>query len=270
MIKHLVTSGCSFSDNFNERWPYFLSEKIGATLYNRGQGSCGNSWISKSEIYQIQQLLDRGIPSDEILAVVMWSGIDRKDLFVSAKEIFEYENLINSDGGSPNPINFLDSQPNNRVNSSENDGYLAGSTSCYFTNKYINEYKRESIKFFCNESLAIESYENFLKLQWYCESKNVKLINLTYTNIFKFPLYNCTNREQETPLTKDLYRNILPLYNMLNFEKWIFYNDFDGLYEYTFDNKLEFYLDKIHPQISAHKYFVDTFLLPELTNRKII
>jgi hypothetical protein len=164
MIKHLVTSGCSFSDNFNKRWPHFLSEKIGATLYNRGQGSCGNYWISKSEIYQIQQLLDRGIPPDEILAVVMWSGIDRKDLFVSAKEIFEYENLINSnDRGSPNPINFLDSHPNDRgVNCSENDGYLVGSTSCYFTNKYINEYKHFFLSFIYGYILRMNGLINCL------------------------------------------------------------------------------------------------------------
>jgi len=87
-IKHLVTSGCSFSDNIiheGGRWPHYLAEKLNVKLYNRGQGSAGNDWISDSAIYQTNKLLEDGISAQEIAVVACWSGIDRGSIFISKK-----------------------------------------------------------------------------------------------------------------------------------------------------------------------------------------
>ena len=104
---HLVTSGCSFSDNSKHpddvvhgRWPHFVAKRIDAKLYNRGEGSCGNDWISKSVIYETQKLLDNGINPQNILVMVMWSGIDRKGKFISRQEtnnFKQYPNYIRLD-----------------------------------------------------------------------------------------------------------------------------------------------------------------------------
>jgi hypothetical protein len=120
----LVTSGCSFSDNIGKRWPHYLADALSLKLFNRGQGSCGNDWIAKTAIYQTQLLLNDGVNPKDILVAVMWSGIDRKGLFISSKETDNYDNLINSDTYSSNPINFIDSQHNKCTESNKDDGYL--------------------------------------------------------------------------------------------------------------------------------------------------
>ncbi len=272
MIKHLVTSGCSFSDNFKEgRWPQFLAEALNVTLYNRGQGSCGNDWIARTMIYQLQSLLDSGVKPQEILAVVMWSGIDRTSLFISSKETINFKSLINVPNSNPNPINFLDESPNEICTNNHTDGFLVGSMGCNFVNGRITKLKRTYIANFLNdEALAIESYENFLKLQWFCENKQIKLINQTYMNIMHHPKYDYRNRNTSIPLTKDYYRNITHLYNMLDMSKWVFWNDTDGLFEYTLDNNLSFYSDDLHPLPESHKYYVDNFLLKQLTDKGVI
>jgi hypothetical protein len=105
--------------------------------------------------------------------------------------------------------------------------------------------------------MAIDSYENFLRVQWFCESKQIKLINLTFKDIMHYPKVNI--------LSKDYYRNIIPLYEMIDFNKWVFWKETSGLFEYTRDNNLPFGPDNIHPATLAHKHFVEHFLLPKIT-----
>lgn len=258
MIKHLVTSGCSFSDNHGMRWPHYLAEALDLKLYNRGQGSSGNHWIAKSTIYQTQLLLDNGVKPDEILVAVMWSGIDRKDCFIDTETI-NYNRLINNPNDHPNPVNFLDNEPNvrNKHSLPTSDGYLSGSASCTFANENINKFKKDLVlRYFSPQALAIESYENFLRLQWFCKSAGIKLINQTFMEIMKFPTGDI--------LTKDYYRNVKPLYNMIDFDQWIFWNNTQGLYEYCRDNDLTFYEDKIHPSEESHRKYVYDFLRNKL------
>jgi len=265
MIKHLVTSGCSFSDNYGQRWPHFLSERTGTNLYNRGQGSCGNGWIAKTAIYQTQKLLDNGVSPIDILVSVMWSGIDRKEVFISANETYNYKDLNNGLAYSRNPVNFIDHEPNTPDIFSNESGYLIGSMHCSFVNAKITKFKQDLIsKYFNDEALAIESYENFLRLQWYCSSKGIKLINQTYMDIIHYP-----NREKNK-LTRDYYKNVKPLYNMIDFSKWVFWGDTGGLYEYTRDNNLPFYDDNVHPLTESHKHYVDNFLIKELGKKLLL
>ena len=96
MWKYLVTSGCSFTDNLRPpngdltRWPMFLADYTGMQLFNRGQGSAGNDWIADSTIYQISELLNQGCKPEEIIAIVMWSGIDRNSIFISSDQCHSY------------------------------------------------------------------------------------------------------------------------------------------------------------------------------------
>lgn len=266
MIKHLVTSGCSFSDNIGMRWPHYLSKSLSMHLYNRGQGSAGNHWIAKSSIYQTQLLLDKGIDPKEILVTVMWSGIDRKDSFVDAEGTIDYKKLINDPNNFPNPVSFLDNDhnTNNKQSTSNTDGYLLGSASCVFSNEHIVKFKRDlTLRFFSPQSLAIESYENFLRLQWFCKSSGIQLINQTFMDIMHYP-------NQKNILTKDFYRNIKPLYDMIDFDDWIFYNNTSGLFEYVKDHGLDFEADKLHPRTESHKIYVEDFLIPTMKERKVL
>lgn len=266
MIKYLVTSGCSFSDNRDYRWPHFLAHKAKLKLFNRAHGSSGNDWISKTIVYQTQELLDAGVDPSEIVVGIMWSGIDRKSIFLSQKENLMYANLINFISDHSNPVNFLDGRANTTDTHNTVDGYLVGSMGCVFSNPKINNFKSEVVsKFFCNEALAIESYENFLRIQWFCESKGIKYFMQTYMDIMHYPHYN-----PNTLSTQHYYRNIMPLYKMIDFSKWVFWDETGGLFEYAKDNDLGFYSDKLHPDVQAQEYYVDNYLLPKLKEKGIL
>jgi hypothetical protein len=235
-------------------------------LFNKGHGSSGNDWISKTIIYQTQELLDAGVNPSEILVGIMWSGIDRKSLFLSQRETSGYKQLINFISDHANPVNFIDGKPNVYDQHNEIDGYLVGSMGCRFANKKIDDFKIEAIsKFFCNEALAIESYEQFLRTQWFLESKGIKYFMQTYMDIMHYPYYN-----RNTVTTQYYYRNIMPLYKMIDFDKWIFWGETGGLYEYGKDQNLPFATDNLHLETKSHEYYVENYLLPKLKEKGIL
>jgi len=264
-MKHIVTSGCSFSDRHVGTWPHHLVSKVDATVHVDGLSSAGNSWIAKSAIHRAHLLLTSGVAPEDITIIVMWSGIDRKDLFVSAAETPCYNNLISTKG--PNPVNFIDQPEDIMYESNHTDGYLVGTPHCYFENKHIQHIKQElAVNYFSDEAMAIESYENFLRLQWFCESKHIALVNMTFSELLMYPYYN----HMLPVLTKITYRNIEPLYDMIDFSKWLFWQETGGLFEYTRDNKLKFRSDGQHPDDSSHRHFVENVLMKHLIERKIL
>lgn len=270
-MKHIVTSGCSFSEKGSRSWPHHLSDVLDITVYKLGLSSAGNHWIAKSAIHQVHKLLSEGVSPDDISVIIMWSGIDRKDLFISSTGTPNYRDLISVSWG-PNPVNFIDQPEDVVYKSNLTDGYLVGTPHCNFENKHIQRVKQElAVNYFSDEAMAIESYENFLRVQWFCESKKIKLMNMTFMDIMYYPLYNPSyNTLQNNVLTKDLYRNIAPLYDMIDFNNWLFWKETGGLYEYTRDNNLTFEQDEIHPTVHSHEYFVENFLMKALLERKLI
>jgi hypothetical protein len=267
-MKHIITSGCSFSEKGYRTWPRHLAKIPDTKVYTLGLASAGNSWIAKTAIQQAHALIQDRINSSDILMIVMWSGIDRKDLFISARETPDFNALVHPGKGEAaaiNPVSFIDSNVDDLYVSSNIDGYLVGSMHAYFDNENIRKAKKDLIMpFFSDESLAIESYENFLRVQWFCKSNQIKLVNLTYMDIMHYPA------PSHHVLTKDYYRNVGPLHDMIDFTDWIFWKNTGGMYEYSRDNNLVFESDKVHPAQSAHSYFVDNFLMPELINRRYI
>lgn len=276
-VKYLVTSGCSFSIGENECWPKWLSNLLNSNvLYVCGQSSAGNDWIAMSTIYKVQKLLADGVKPNEILVAVMWSGIDRTSIFISDSETTEFKNLINDTRRQKNPVS-LETGLSETVNSS---GWLLGSGICQFDNRHINRFKNKYLSTFVNnEWLMIKSINCWLQLQWFCKSYGIRLINQTYMNIWNFPLYKYKDKSQHRfcssrrmiissdPLPKfyETYKeNVSYLYELLDLDDWIFFRDYDGLYEYTFVNNLEYEEDQFHPSAAAHKHYVENFLWPEI------
>lgn len=255
MIKHLVTSGCSFADNCGDRWPHFLSRKLNLKLYNRGQGSAGNDWISDSAIYQVQQLLEQKISPDEIAVFVSWSGIDRSSIFISERDTSNFYELINYIGGSYNPVSFIGTEPNVQQAPLGNKGWLLGSPFCSWNNENIVKLKQlQFVNFYSQEERLISSLKHWLSLQWFCNYYGIKLLNFTFIDIFHFPEYRSNSLFYEHfPDTKYYF-------DMLDLKLWWFHENWGGIREWVQDNKLEFYPGDFHPAPSAHKQFAERIL----------
>lgn len=248
-MKHLVTSGCSFSDNAGKRWPHFLAEVKNFNLYNKGQGSCGNEWIADSIIYQTKKLLADNILPENIIVTVCWSGIDRKSHFISKSENVRFTEFININGGY-NPVSFIEN-PANVQQPAINKGWLVGGYNCRFDNKNINLFKQEYFeKYYSEEESLITSLKHWLMLQWFCETHNIRLFNFTYMDIFKY----------KNVVFYEKYPDTKYYFDMLNMKNWWFYKNYGGLYEWSKDNNLIFDDDNVHPASSTHKKFVDEIL----------
>jgi hypothetical protein len=264
MVKYLVTSGCSFSDNVDLRWPHYLSKCLDIQLLNMGQGSSGNDWISKTIIYQTNLLLNRGVLPGEILVIPMWTSPARRGLFVSRQETKNFEELYHPN----NRISFLGDAPEQE----SADGYILGSLSCNYSDEILNFKKGAILTYFPKEALAIESYEHFLRVQWFCHAYGIPILNVSWMDILHYPNYeyNTYPNQIQSPLTKDLYRNVAHLYHMIDFSRWVFWNNTGGMYEYVYDNKLGFHTDNFHPSLKGHAIFAEEFLTGELKKRNII
>jgi hypothetical protein len=75
--KHLVTSGCSFTEGHMigkiGSWAYHLSEMLGLKLYNKASGGQGNEWICDSII---SHLINQETMEDVVVGVA-WSEMTR-------------------------------------------------------------------------------------------------------------------------------------------------------------------------------------------------
>lgn len=278
MYKHLVSSGCSFADNeYADRWPHFLARNLDVKLHNRGQGSSGNDWISMSTIYQTNLLLQQGIPSEDILVVVMWSGISRGSIFLNKEETAGFDEYVNKEGGNTNPVNFWDNEPNKQQKPTDR-GFLVGSPWCTFLNDNITKLKKlHAENIYNNEWQMISSLNYWLQLQWFCKIHNIRLINLTFTNIFHFPYYpykGLNNLIINDPPPLKFYETYSKttkyLFDMLDLSQWWFNGDnFDGMYEWVIKNGYPLYpQNDLHPAIESHEIFVNKVLIPLVKNEK--
>ena len=84
-MKHLITSGCSFTETWLENpvngqtWADYLAPMAKMQLHNVAMSGAGNHIISTYLINKTEELLSLGIPSSDICVVVQWSGIFRFD-----------------------------------------------------------------------------------------------------------------------------------------------------------------------------------------------
>ena len=83
-FKHIITSGCSFSDQVTKfTWPHQIESLYGANCIHMGLGSQGNSLIARKALYAVQEIINQGVEPEDILVGIMWSGPDRHDSYFS-------------------------------------------------------------------------------------------------------------------------------------------------------------------------------------------
>lgn len=174
-MKNFVASGCSFTfEDWN--WPTYVAEEFNWKLYNVGMGSMGNRLIANRCIAKVQKLLNKGISPEDIIVGIMWSGIDRHDLFCNEKDKEYLKSTNNIDGAVENPTYISDENYkdweilNHNFSTSRNKSFysLTHTTpdSIVYTFNYIimvqNYLKIKGIKYFMTHYM---DPNNFLQ-QW--------------------------------------------------------------------------------------------------------
>jgi hypothetical protein len=117
-MKHIICGGCSFTrssgrlnldQDIREKsewffkdeeaawsWPHYLQKQLDdkAMVYNIGSPTNDNSIIRKSIIWKVNELLNEGISSDDIIVLVQWSSWPRNSFFISNDKAKEFNSEI--------------------------------------------------------------------------------------------------------------------------------------------------------------------------------
>lgn len=103
-MKYILTSGCSFTNNtrYNpnnklasenypnedyKSWPYYLQKEVGEDyeVWNLGGATNDNISIIRVLFYNIKELINKGVDSDDITIVGQFSDIHRKAIYLPSE-----------------------------------------------------------------------------------------------------------------------------------------------------------------------------------------
>ena len=245
-MKHLVTSGCSFtiSDGGypngigirNRTWAWFLrdyliEDGLNFELHNVGISGVGNYVISMNCIDIVENLLNTGNKAEDIYVIVQWSGLFRPCLYVENK---------NTD----RPVPFNEMKTNNSSLKGLTDqmgtfvdtaGQITNNNP-FWANYYTNYYSLPTA--------FTDTLDLILKTQWYLNSKNVQYKMFTGWDIFttqqssmeRFGSDNMLNASQfsnqrytnkDNILLKDVYPSTKHLWGKVDWSRFMFFNNKD-------------------------------------------
>tara|TARA_B100000482_G_scaffold21422_1_gene14138 strand:- start:449 stop:1177 length:729 start_codon:yes stop_codon:yes gene_type:complete len=229
-MKNLLTFGCSFTDNDEEKmvngkytephktWPVELARLTNTNPICKGRGAAGNFYIS-NKIYETIDTSE--FHWNNSVVMVMWSGIDRVDRAVSKEEfhlISERRDAVDDwlHSGGYNPIQK-------------------------HWNNYYKTYHTE-------EDSYLKTLNYIIGVQEFLSNRNIPHLFLTYKDIFT-DYYGKHKRAKN-------------LENQVNWDKFHFPDlwcggEFGGEYEWVRDNNLTYYEDKVHPSPESHRKFAE-------------
>ena len=242
----ILCSGCSFTigshkdeqgNNIDyKHWPVFIPRSN-----NKAVGGAGNRRIARTILENVD--IEDGPPE---AIVVMWSTVERYDF---------YDPLLN--------------------------GYKAEGASYTGT-------KQNYLKYFYSDfNQFAKTLEYILLIQHMCKARNIPVVNCHMGDI----LYNdwdmdnaygfgvgqrslegferrniktffqkCTHKDEHAFVTK--------LWQQINWDTWVFWNERGGLWQMT--NDLGYKWVAYHPPEEAHKEWAEKIIIPKLQEIRVL
>jgi len=248
-VKHMITSGCSYSDPINQgNWSVVLGNKLNTSCDHTALSSIGNGLIARKTVYAVHKALKSGLDPKDILVGIMWSGPDRHDIYFQ----------------NPNPVRQTSTElwRENPTSFVENDkgGWL-------IMNPWWEEPRGKIFYKNLHDPInqRILTYENILWVQNYLKNLGIR---------YFMTKYMMDNRFDNTEYDKN--PNISWLKEQVDYSNWLPVNDmYDWMMQHwTVDDFPVFILkDKNgndyewqdhHPLPHMSSKFVDDIILPFL------
>lgn len=245
-FKHLITSGCSFSDCKNPiTWPLHLGNSFEIDCNHRGLGSQGNGLIARKAIHAVHTALKKGYRPDEILVGIMWSGPDRHDLYFKR---LNYQ-LENTDLWVDNPTHVVENDPGGWL--IMNSHWTEKTNKIYYSHLHDHDHQR------------ILTSEKILWVQNYLKNLGVRYFMTRFMrdNYLDHPNYQLNPNIEWLEEQVD-YSYWLPVQSMHDwtFNYWT-ENDYPMLHIKLHDGQVVDVRD-FHPKVEMHKKFVEEIVLP--------
>lgn len=278
-IKHIITSGCSFSDKYTDwTWPHVLEEYINSidpevTFDHRGMGHQGQELIQKKCTNAIMDAFDKGIKPEEIAVLVSWSGNDRKTWYITNKDyISDIKDHWGHSGGDCWHVQFCDLKNSREgveilefdnknghyfVNYNPNGGWYHSAWN-HREPKFINDY----IMF--TEPVTDRGYdrhnihslhlalENMIMLQNLCKLHGITF----YHQYYMKHTYADIDSFKDHPIINYLYRQI-------DHDTRVF----PAIHEYVAPLGLTNSKEDVHPNAEGHQVYFNDVLLPFLQKK---
>ena len=244
-FKHLITSGCSFSETLNGyTWPLHLGNSFNIDCNHVGLGSQGNGLISRKAIYAVQSALNSGFKPEEILVCIMWSGYDRHDIYFKDAS----RQLENNDHWMENPTTFVDNDPGGWV--ILNHHWTEKTSKIYYAHMHDFVHQR------------VLSYEKILLTQYYLDNLGIPYVMTDFmrerfheTRSLNNP--NCT--WLETMINRKKW---LPIESMFEWCRLYWGEEAFPLLDVTLETGEVVKVRDFHPQPEMHARFVKEMVLP--------
>lgn len=269
----IITGGCSFTAfglEESKAWPYHI-ELPNMEVINYAEMASGNALISRNLLYGINEELKTTKPN-KIIVIVMWSNPNRFELFLSKNNpnyLLFYEKL-NREAHFTNRI-LMGGKKLNLSHPDSNWFKSGGGFGIWKTDsKILDEYIEFYFKNIHDEEYQMmESLEHMLRIQWCCKSYGIKLINMTWMNIFTD--IDCRGNPT-TRISKEIkkfnkleYPNMKHLPKMIDWDTWWFHNEDGGLGDWCQDN-FSHSLYEYHPTSSMQRQFAKDVVEPMIKN----
>ena len=238
-LKTLTTAGCSFTlDNYQKTWANYLAESLNCKLVNLGARGAGIDFVAKRVMYHCAH-------NATDLIVVMLPSVDRFDWYLDQHHPLKTNGLsIASWQNGKNPsLVSLDGQLNQTEGYSLSGGEIRGH-KCHWFKYYYSETSA-----LLNYWTAVYNLENFFKI------KNIPYYFTT--------AYDRDNLVEQSHNQTQNSSNFSWIFDCINWERFIFYQDNRGFLSFTKDQK--FNIVNNHPVTDAHKSWVDNILLTKLS-----
>lgn len=227
---NILVSGCSFTQwpefpgGPNICWPRFLQEiNPNNQITNVAEAAAGNQYICDSIIRKVlEQRPDH--------VIVMWSGVSRLDYLTSLEDA-AWDALFDSYG-------FYRRLPGNKL------GWIfsGGQMGTWFKNPVAHKMFYEMYKVSSELSLASINLMEIVKLQNFLKAQNIPYHFMSYVNYWTDQEHVSPNGDFGVMRHKDL----APLINSIDWDRWIFNNNRDGIYELAKEMD-SFQADGFHP-----------------------
>lgn len=246
-FRHLITSGCSFTDvKNNYTWPLHVGASYSNITCNHlGLASQGNGLIARKAIHAVHDALKQGYTQDEILVGIMWSGPDRHDTYFTG---LNYQ-IENNDEWSQNPTHVV---------KNDSGGWLImnhhwAEKTCKIYYSHLHDYINH----------RINTYEKILWVQNYFDNLGVKYFMTNYMDDEYFKKLDLKSNPNIKWLLEQInYSNWLPIDSM---HSWIYNYWTDEDYMLLTVDVPDIGIVNIrdtHPLPHMHSRFVEEVILP--------
>ena len=259
-IKVLCSSGCSFSETRfwqdYKTWPIQLQQQLKIPNYfHEGRGAQSNNLIRMRLIYRISELLKTYKP-EEILVGVMWSGPDRRGVFInndiletnlSGKSWLDNHNFIDNDSNTGKWAPMLLSHPH----------------SIY--HEYYYKYLYDTT------GSLIDTLHDILYTQQFLENCGISYFMTNAWNIFEYQYDNWGQYTGNILKYKNKNIGIHEILNetdlnwISNLIEWNAFLPIEGMWEYLSNlNPNRDYKINHHPSENEHFEFTKHIIIPFL------